>query len=155
MHRLAVETAGAPACVVVMDIDHFKNVNDSYGHGAGDRVIQSAVAACRSVLRPQDILARIGGEEFAIVLPGLSMTEGLKAAERMRAAVAAQTTAAREGTIAITASFGLTTTAASPANFEAAITAADFAMYEAKAAGRNTVRVSSAGPAQSRMNKIA
>lgn len=143
-HRLTAETAGAPACVVVMDIDHFKKVNDTYGHGAGDRVIQGAVRACRSVLRPQDIVARIGGEEFAIVLPGLTMTEGFKAAERMRTAVGSQSIPSREGAIAVTASFGLTATAtAAPGDFEAALAIADEALYEAKKGGRNAVRVAS------------
>ena len=84
MNRLIAKLDNAEACVVMMDVDHFKSVNDTHGHGAGDRVIQSAVEACRASVRPQDIVARVGGEEFAIILPGMTLSEGLKAAERMR-----------------------------------------------------------------------
>ena len=139
--RMSTGSENDGACVVMMDVDHFKHVNDTHGHGAGDRVLQSAVDACRASVRPNDIIARVGGEEFAIVMPGMALPGGLRAAERMRAAIAAKSTATREGQISVTASFGVSTMASGMADFEKALAIADEAMYAAKADGRNTVRV--------------
>lgn len=139
MNRLIAKLDNAEACVVMMDVDHFKSVNDTHGHGAGDRVIQSAVEACRANVRPQDIVARVGGEEFAIILPGMALSEGLKAAERMRQAIAAQSTKTREGEISVTASFGVAMASPGMRDFESALAAADQAMYAAKNGGRNQV----------------
>ncbi|MBC8037381.1 MAG: sensor domain-containing diguanylate cyclase [Rhizobiales bacterium] len=131
---------GGGACVVMMDVDHFKRVNDTHGHDAGDRVLKALAQACRASLRPADIIARVGGEEFAMILPGVALPEGLIAAEKMRAAIAGQTVATREGAISVTASFGVATAAGDMAEFQNALAAADSAMYAAKACGRNAVR---------------
>lgn len=144
MNRLIAKLDNAEACVVMMDVDHFKSVNDTHGHGAGDRVIQSAVEACRASVRPQDIVARVGGEEFAIILPGMALSEGLKAAERMRQGVAAQLTKTRDGEISVTASFGVAMTSPGMRDFDSTLAAADQAMYAAKAGGRNQVRAAAA-----------
>jgi diguanylate cyclase (GGDEF)-like protein len=138
--RMIAKSDNAAACIVMMDVDHFKNVNDTHGHGAGDRVIQSAVEACRASIRPQDIIARVGGEEFAILLPGMALSEGLKAAERMRQGVAAQLTKTRDGHVSVTASFGVAMASPGLRDFESALASADQAMYSAKAGGRNMVR---------------
>ena len=140
MNRLIAKLDNAEACVVMMDVDHFKSVNDTHGHGAGDRVLQSAVEACRASVRPQDVVARVGGEEFAIILPGMALSEGLKAAERMRQGIAAQSTKTREGEISVTASFGVAMASPGLRDFEKALAAADQAMYAAKNGGRNQVR---------------
>ena len=140
MNRLIAKLDNAEACVVMMDVDHFKSVNDTHGHGAGDRVLQSAVEACRASVRPQDVVARVGGEEFAIILPGMTLAEGLKAAERMRQGIAAQSTKTREGEISVTASFGVAMASPGLRDFERALAAADQAMYAAKNGGRNQVR---------------
>jgi diguanylate cyclase (GGDEF)-like protein len=140
INRLVAKLDSAAACVVMMDVDHFKHVNDTHGHGAGDRVLQSAVEACRDSVRPEDIISRVGGEEFAIILPGMALSEGLKAAERMRKAIKAQTTKTREGPISVTASFGVAMVSPGLRDFEKALAAADEAMYAAKTGGRNAVR---------------
>jgi diguanylate cyclase (GGDEF)-like protein len=128
------------ACVVMMDVDHFKHVNDAHGHGAGDRVLQSVVEACRTTIRPEDIIARVGGEEFAVILPGLGLSEGMKAAERMRLAIAARLMPTRAGPISVTASFGVAMASPGIRNFERSLAAADEAMYCAKGGGRNLIR---------------
>ena len=140
INRLVAKLDNTAACVVMMDVDHFKQVNDTHGHGAGDRVLQSAVEACRDSVRPEDIVARVGGEEFAIILPGMALSEGLKAAERMRNAIASQVTKTREGPISVTASFGVAMVSPGLRDFEKALAAADQAMYAAKTGGRNAVR---------------
>ena len=147
--RMITKSEPAGACVVMMDVDHFKSVNDTHGHGAGDRVIQGAVEACRSSVRPQDIIARVGGEEFAILLPGMALPEGLKAAERMRQAIAAKTTKTRDGQISVTASFGVAMASPGMRDFERALAAADQAMYAAKTGGRNQVRAAAAAAVES------
>ena len=138
--RMIAKSDNAAASIVMMDVDHFKQVNDTHGHGAGDRVLQSAVEACRACVRPQDIVARVGGEEFAIILPGSGLSEGLKTAERMRKAIAAKSTKTREGVISVTASFGVAMASSGMTDFEKALAAADQAMYAAKNGGRNAVR---------------
>ena len=148
--RLKAKSDADAACVVMIDLDHFKSVNDTYGHGVGDRILQIMVAACRAVVRPQDIIARVGGEEFAIILPGMILSEGLKAAERMRKAIAAQITVTREGSISVTASFGVAMTLSGMSDIQDALAAADAAMYAAKAGGRNAVRAA-AGAEQDHM----
>ena len=139
--RLITKSENDVACIVMMDVDHFKRVNDTHGHGAGDRVLKAAIEVCRSCVRPNDIIARVGGEEFAIILPGMTLSEGLHAAERMRMAIARQSTPARGGEIAVTASFGVASMVSVKHDYEEALAAADKAMYTAKASGRNAVRV--------------
>jgi len=147
INRLIARLDNTVACVVMMDVDHFKRVNDTHGHGCGDRVLQSVVEACRDCARPEDIVARVGGEEFAIILPGVALSEGLKAAERMRKAIAAKITQTREGPVSVTASFGVAMTSPGLRDFDEALATADEAMYAAKAGGRNMVREAApAGP---------
>ncbi len=138
INNLRAKSDGS-VCVVMMDIDHFKKVNDTHGHAAGDRVLQNTVKICRDSVRPQDIIARVGGEEFALILPGATLNYGLETADRMRRAIAAQTMPTREGPIVVTASFGVAMMGSGSFDFQNALAAADKAMYAAKAAGRNTV----------------
>lgn len=88
-----VARSGEPALLLVMDIDHFKKVNDVYGHDAGDAVIQSVAKALQDCVRPMDTVARIGGEEFAMILPNCAPAFGEAVAERVRNKVASQTVA--------------------------------------------------------------
>ena len=130
---------GRPLSLLLLDIDHFKQINDRHGHLAGDRVLADAVAQMRGVLRRVDLLGRYGGEEFVALLPETGVAAALAVAERMRAALAAQP--AIEGRPACTASIGVTTVAAGDAGLDALLARADAALYRAKRAGRNRVEV--------------
>jgi len=117
------------------DLDHFKRVNDMHGHQRGDRVLKEFTARLREAVRVSDSLFRLGGEEFALLLPGTNLEQGLVAAEKLRALVEA---APLDKNLPITASFGLavTTGGESPDEF---VRRADQAMYAAKTSGRNRV----------------
>ncbi|MBS0570840.1 MAG: GGDEF domain-containing protein, partial [Proteobacteria bacterium] len=130
------------ACVLAMDLDHFKSVNDMHGHAAGDDALKRAVAACQVLLRSIDVFGRLGGEEFAILLPDCPTSAARQRAEQMREAIAASR---REGDAAadvlVTASFGVAGTQDCGYNLTTLLAAADDAMYAAKRAGRNRVAV--------------
>ena len=122
--------------LLLMDVDHFKRLNDTYGHGVGDEALKVVAAACQEVCRPQDVFGRLGGEEFGILLATTDLPTALEVAERFRIAVAQSRTAGRPR-LQITASFGV-----APLSTEIQTTAqwlarADDAVYKAKAAGRN------------------
>jgi diguanylate cyclase (GGDEF)-like protein len=138
--ELAVQSErnGQPVGLIVGDLDHFKDVNDSYGHARGDAVLQDVAYLLRKQLRAFDLAYRIGGEEFLVLLPGADLGQSLGMAERLRRGLEQETVA---GGLAVTMSFGVS---ASPAgsrfDYKAVCEAADVALYEAKRAGRNTVR---------------
>jgi diguanylate cyclase (GGDEF)-like protein len=125
------------ACLIMMDVDHFKRINDTYGHPAGDCILTEAAQLMARLLRGTDLLARFGGEEFAILLPGTSLEEGLAVAESLRIAVALQPFSFGGDPIHVTASFGV---AAVTAGMDLGYLAADAALYRAKGDGRNCVR---------------
>ena len=139
--QLAARTTTArahtvPLSVVIIDIDHFKSVNDTLGHASGDAVLKGLVLVLSKVLRPDDVLARFGGEEFVALLPGCPLDHALHVAEKMRAAIeAADFHIGRT----VTASFGVVQwmRTQTPADV---LAAADACLYAAKAAGRNRVR---------------
>ena len=122
-------------CVMMADLDHFKRINDTYGHAAGDKTLKKAVQVWQSSLRHPDRLGRVGGEEFAIVLPNTDMHEAVHIAERLRKGIAAAQIQEPE---IITASFGIAQMAAGE-TAEDLLHRADNAMYEAKKQGRNRV----------------
>lgn len=124
---------------IMFDLDHFKNVNDTYGHAAGDQVLRTVATICAGELRAADIFGRVGGEEFALVLPETSMAETLEVAERLRAKFSAAPVTYAATDIKVTASFGATVFSEMDANFETALKRADGALYEAKGSGRNRV----------------
>lgn len=130
---------GGSSCLCMMDLDHFKNVNDTHGHGAGDEVLQAVVAIVKPCLRTYDSVFRYGGEEFLFCLPNISIDDAVAAMDRVRADIEAATFTLGNGrAIAITASFGiahLSTTLA----IEESIEMADRALFCAKATGRNKV----------------
>ncbi|MGE7414895.1 GGDEF domain-containing protein [Methylobacterium tarhaniae] len=129
---------GQGACLLMLDLDRFKLVNDSHGHAAGDAALIAFVTACRSALRSLDAVGRLGGEEFAVLLVETGPEDGAAIAERIRAAVAANPVATEGGPIGITVSIGLAE--AGPAeSLEAAMRRADAALYAAKHGGRNRV----------------
>ena len=122
----------------MLDIDHFKAVNDRFGHASGDAVLCALVQTCRNVLRPVDVVIRWGGEEFLIVLPNTGANEAMSTAERVRTTVVAVEVAASEGaSIRFTISVGVALPAGEgPAEL---LSRSDEALYSAKAGGRNRV----------------
>lgn len=148
--RLALEIArclrhGGSVSIALLDIDHFKQINDTYGHLAGDRILHSLGAAVEGALRQTDTLFRYGGEEFAILMPETPAQGASQAAERVRLAIETHRTRGDDGRSLppVTASLGLATYPVHGAGARSLLIAADLALYRAKAAGRN--RVASAG----------
>jgi diguanylate cyclase (GGDEF)-like protein len=129
--------AGRPVTVLIFDIDHFKSINDRFGHPAGDEILKLFATVVVNTLRISDLSGRIGGEEFAALLP-CSLEEGVIAAERVREAFAASGIAVEEGPVDTSVSIGV---AGGPAGteLEVLLAAADTALYQAKRSGRNRV----------------
>lgn len=136
-HALRTEV---PLAVVLLDIDHFKQVNDTHGHQAGDTVLVRLAQTCRQVLRQGDSIGRIGGEEFVVLLPGAEIGPARDIAECLRDAVAALRFDAVAPGLAVTVSLGVTVSQAGDREFGTLVERADRALYQAKAAGRNQVR---------------
>ncbi len=128
-----------PLSLIMIDIDHFKNINDHYGHPAGDLILQSLTRSCTDVLRSDSLFSRLGGEEFAVLLPNTSEDMALATAERLRAAIAAEPVIAAGQEIRITASFGFVTADDQANSVDAMIKMADERLYQAKRTGRNRV----------------
>jgi diguanylate cyclase (GGDEF)-like protein len=130
--------------LVLLDVDHFKHINDQRGHATGDRVLEAVGRLIGTTMRRYDICARWGGEEFVALLPGIDRAEAAAVAERLRAAVAALWIEdGRGAAVPVTASFGVSTRLVGE-SFDAFLDRADKAMYAAKAAGRNCVRLADA-----------
>jgi len=126
-------------CVILCDLDHFKSINDKYGHATGDHVLRQAVDACRNHLRVSDLFGRFGGEEFCILLPGCSLADARQRCEQLRAAIATVTAEAANSGSTVSASFGVAATASSGYELRQLLAHADAALYRAKFAGRNCV----------------
>jgi diguanylate cyclase (GGDEF)-like protein len=133
-----------PLSVVMIDLDHFKDINDTWGHSVGDRVLAAAAKAMEAATSP-GLIARFGGEEFIALFPGMTADEAAASADAIRAACAAVEVFTREGVITLTASAGVA--AGAPGNIDAValIDAADAALYRAKEADRNRTWVATAG----------
>jgi diguanylate cyclase (GGDEF)-like protein len=130
----------APVGIVMADLDHFKWINDTHGHLAGDMVLREAVQRMRNEIRPHDVLGRYGGEEFLLILPGCSAPEAVKVAERLRTCLAEETLVMADVQIPVTGSFGVTTAERGiGGDVDALLRAADTALYRAKQSGRNRV----------------
>jgi diguanylate cyclase (GGDEF)-like protein len=130
---------GRGLCMIVIDVDHFKHLNDTRGHAAGDRALQALVQQVKSMLRPNDLIARTGGEEFTVLLPETSAPAGIVAAERVRQAIEALVIPFEGKPIQFTVSAGVAQFDPSQGGWEGMMRRADSAMYEAKENGRNSV----------------
>jgi diguanylate cyclase (GGDEF)-like protein len=126
---------GQPVCLVLCDVDCFKAINDEYGHDRGDVVLRDIAYELRKQLRSFELVYRLGGEEFLIVLPGIGLQAGHEVAERLREAVERS----RPTDIPITISLGVSAARGAQVNYDTIFKAADEALYEAKRAGRNRV----------------
>jgi diguanylate cyclase (GGDEF)-like protein len=132
--------AHEPCTVLMIDLDHFKQVNDRHGHAAGDALLEAAASLLRAALRAEDVVARWGGEEFIVLLPNTDASGGKVAAEKLRMNLAADSFQRNGFAERITASFGIAQhEEARP--FDATIAAADDALYRAKERGRNRIEV--------------
>lgn len=133
-----VGASGLPSALAVIDIDYFKQVNDRYGHAAGDRVLRAFAEAAVAAVRATDFVARIGGEEFAVLLPDTELVHAEKVCQRLARAVNAMAVDTPQGQVKITISAGIAALGDHP---DAALAAADSALYRAKAEGRARLRV--------------
>ena len=131
---LRCKRSGRSMAVLALDLDHFKAVNDSHGHQAGDKVLKDFVAHVNAHLRQSDYLGRFGGEEFLLLLPDTSLEQATQVAERIRTDLAKSSTSP-----SCTVSIGVTTSEGGDPTVEAILARADAAMYRAKANGRNRV----------------
>lgn len=133
---------GRPSTLVMLDVDHFKAVNDAYGHATGDQVLQQIAGIAEVTLRPSDVFGRLGGEEFAILLPETSGDEAVVVAERLRQAIADHPMRLPVGgTLHVTASFGIAALAPTLGSVPAWLESADTMLYSAKSGGRNCSRL--------------
>ena len=133
----AARATGEGLCVLILDIDHFKPVNDRYGHLTGDRALARVAGACSAALRQFDQLGRIGGEEFMVLLPRTRMAQARQVAERMRAAVEALEFADIDPGLRLSVSIGVAELRAGDQDLQALCARADAALYAAKDGGRN------------------
>jgi diguanylate cyclase (GGDEF)-like protein len=146
--RERAQRLATPLCAIAVDLDHFKRVNDQYGHGAGDAVLKAVAGRLTRHLRPYDVVARFGGEEFVILAPGATLEQGHQIAERMRAGIKR---IAIEGLPSISASFGVALLAGAE-DSQPLLARADAALYRAKDGGRDRVELEllpAAGPSAS------
>lgn len=143
-HAAAAEVAKARstqgrAAVLIIDIDHFKRVNDSYGHLFGDQVLLGVATTVAQQLRQTDLLGRFGGEEFVVFLPGSDINEAFRAAERLRSQVGSMAIAVDDVPVSVTISVGVAVIGDHGNDLVELLTAADLALYRAKETGRNRV----------------
>lgn len=132
----------APVSMLIIDLDNFKAINDAHGHAVGDKALCNAAQQIQQAIRHRDLLARIGGEEFAVLLPDTDEWGAVMVAERVRAFVAASALDIAAGTLKLTVSIGVTSFRATDRSPDEALGRADKALYRAKEEGRDRVRAS-------------
>jgi len=134
-----------PVGIFISDVDHFKQINDQWGHLTGDIVLCELAGRIRESLRPYDLAGRYGGEEFVVALPGCDLASAVKLAERLRATIGERPIQTSHGYISCTMSFGVTATVGnSDRDLDSLLREADTALYAAKKAGRNRVEAARA-----------
>ena len=136
---------GNPLAVVALDIDHFKRVNDTHGHPVGDVVLAEVATRAQGALRAEDLLARIGGEELAALLPGATLSAAAEVAERIRRAVSDTAIEAGEASLDVTVSLGCAVLGADERDGSALLARSDARLYDAKRGGRDRVAWAPAG----------
>lgn len=141
--QLAARTR-QPAALVILDLDHFKLINDTFGHSVGDHALKHIVEACRPLLGARDVFGRLGGEEFAVLLPDCTPEQALVRAERLRAAID-ELSPLESGELTVSASFGVADTHSTGYDVSELLVRADHALYRAKSEGRNRVVATWAG----------
>ena len=140
-----------PLSMISFDFDFFKHINDTFGHATGDRVLREAVDVCAGYLRTSDLIGRLGGEEFSVVLPNTNQAGAVDTAEKLRLAIATNAIGVEGKTIKSTASFGVASLNSIAADMETLLDHADQALYRAKSEGRNRVAVWQPGANDSRV----
>ncbi|MBI3562170.1 MAG: diguanylate cyclase [Gammaproteobacteria bacterium] len=145
MHRAEQEFSRArrfsrPLSMVMIDVDHFKSINDEYGHAVGDQVLRAMGKVCQARLRDSDCLGRVGGEEFVLLLPDTPQANAMYVAERMRESLVNSPMRLDNLVLSITASFGVASLRDEDIDFNTVLARADAAMYNAKHGGRNQVK---------------
>jgi diguanylate cyclase (GGDEF)-like protein len=131
-----------PLSILMIDIDHFKAINDRMGHAAGDRILQNVAAVCRAEKRDSDVIARVGGEEFAILLTETAEMAAVRFAERLRRQIGDSTPTIFQEKVGVTVSIGVAGASVRTAGVESLMRQADQALYEAKHLGRDRVVLS-------------
>lgn len=141
------ERNATPIAVVMFDLDFFKQINDEYGHAAGDKTLITIARVAEQQIRASDVLARIGGEEFAILMPQATLEQASILAERLRQAIAASEINLQDNKnkVTCTASFGVSAAEVGAKTLDALIAEADQALYASKTAGRNQIRIAKEG----------
>lgn len=137
---------GRPLSIIMLDADHFKRINDTAGHQAGDEVLKRIAAEAKAVLRISDVVARLGGEEFVLMLPSTTTHEAMEVAERLRRAVELASIETGVGQLRATISLGVASLEDAASTLQELLAAADKALYDAKRAGRNCVRTLGGAP---------
>lgn len=137
--RQRIERRDGRFAFALIDIDHFKRINDLYGHAAGDTALRICAETCREQVRASDIIARVGGEEFAVILDGVSLNQAAEVIERIRLAVAARVIEIDDQQVTLTVSAGLCHAEDSADTLDAIMRAVDDKLYEAKRSGRNRI----------------
>ncbi|MFW5824642.1 MAG: diguanylate cyclase [Marinobacter sp.] len=131
--------SGDPVAVIMFDLDHFKQLNDNWGHAAGDSVLRGIAATAQRTVRDADVLARLGGEEFAALLPATDVPRARFLAQRLQQAFSSQMFPLAEGNVRCTASFGIAASTGPGIILDDLLRRSDHALFHAKAAGRNRV----------------
>ncbi len=139
--RLRAVRYGGPMSMLLLDVDHFKHVNDTHGHAAGDTVLQALCETVRRSVRKSDLVGRLGGEEFAVLLPRTDLKAAAELAERIRLGVAASLVRVGAESLAVTVSVGVATMHGPTEAMDSLLRRVDVLMYQAKVGGRNRVAV--------------
>lgn len=143
--RVRCNLQAQPLALIAIDIDHFKQINDGHGHATGDAALKAVATACKALLRNNDTFARLGGEEFVVLLPSMDLAAAVRLAERLRTAISAIPLQKNNKSLTITASFGCSVTAGPSTTLTDLLAAADDLLYLAKRNGRNRVEPAPSG----------